>query len=92
MRVRIDDLLAAMTAVTAYLHEIEQSEVDLEQDYYWAISDGRVYDMNAQPSEFTVGQLSEDLTEVQSASKDASGHHLVHLEALLRAYGESVKG
>jgi hypothetical protein len=65
-------------------------EVELTADHYWVIDPRAAYDLTAAPSieQLTLGQLSDDLTEVAalSAAQDVlvPWHDLAHVIGVLQ--------
>jgi hypothetical protein len=97
MTLKARDLLRAHELIVLYLEEIEQDTIEIDDDYYWHIQSKPRYDVGKTPNpdEFSVGQLSEDASWIRGILDDpekATGHALVWLGTLLRAYGERVRG
>lgn len=91
--------LADLREITAKLFDHLESRgvqlVDFDSDYYWAISrQGRI-DMTNQPHDFTIGQLSDDLRELENihrGDREILSYHLVWLASVLRELGETTPG
>ncbi|MFJ1753285.1 hypothetical protein [Kitasatospora sp. NPDC088134] len=67
--------------------------VALDKDYFWSVPSSELYDVAQEPSDLTIGQLSESwqhLTNVVADRDRAVGHHLVWLADVLRAIGQSL--
>lgn len=67
--------------------------VALDTDMFWAIPVEDRTNVYAEPTEFTVGQLTDALEEVRRVVEDpssATSYALVWLADLLRAAGEAV--
>lgn len=93
MQVEVDELQSICEILFAHLKEQGVEAVDIPVDYYWNITRKQVYDPYQQPTEYDVGQLSDDWHELQRLLKSESeplGYCFVWLAAILRAVGENV--
>ncbi|MCV2393899.1 hypothetical protein OEB99_06230 [Actinotalea sp. M2MS4P-6] len=84
------DLRTLRTAIVGALDACERQlgrRVQVEIDYYWHLPVDAAYDMTKEPSELTVGQLSDDLEEVSvvSGQPETAWHDLAHAIGVLRA-------
>jgi hypothetical protein len=67
--------------------------VELPSDYYWDIPEGEKYNPYQKPSDLTLGQLTDDwseLNKVLEGSAEPISYHFVWLAAILRAIGEAI--
>lgn len=90
--------VSALRAITdVLLSRIERQgiqEIELGSDHYWDIPAEKLYDTHDEPSEFTMGQLSEDLSfvnEMISGVRPPVSYGLVWISSLLRYIGETVR-
>ena len=93
MVIILDELQAATDKLFAHFKETDVDSVELAEDYYWWISKEQIYNPNTEPTEFTIGQLSDDWNELRKmldGKSDPLGYHLVWLSAILRAIGEKI--
>lgn len=93
VRVPVALLRRASELLLDHLESIEGDAVLLDKDYYWAIAPEQLYDAYAEPSAFTVGQLSECLEHLEQVAEDPSrstSFALVWLADLLRGAGQTV--
>jgi len=91
--VSIDLLRALCVSLLDHLQSVEGSEVRLDKDYYWSIPVEQRYDVYNPPTDLTIGQLSECLTNLEQLRDDPSqttSYALVWLADLMRAVGEAV--
>jgi hypothetical protein len=91
MIIKASDLRAIADRLFAYLEETGRREVEISEDYYWAISKEEIYDPSKDPTDLTIGQLSDDWKELSAIVKGDSppiGYALVWFSAILRAIGE----
>ena len=68
-------------------------QVRLPHDYFWEIPPGELNDVYEKPSELTVGQLSDSISNLGDIAGDPSNstsYGLVWLADVLRATGQSV--
>jgi hypothetical protein len=78
-----------------HLAGLGQGEFEISKDFYWEIPAEARYDQYEKPSDLTIGQLSDDWTELEgllSGDKDPVGYGLVWLGNILRAIGEETQG
>lgn len=93
MEVSVDELRTVSRLLFDHLEEIGYSTVPIKDDYYWWIPDDALYNLESEPKEFGVGQLSDDLQELRAIAgneRDPSALALAWLSAVLRYVGESV--
>jgi hypothetical protein len=67
------------------------SELTLDKDYFWSIPPAEAYDVYNEPSNLTVGQLTECLDNLKVIVEDPSrstSFALVWLGELMRAVGQ----
>lgn len=91
MKVTIEELCRAATAVFSYLESTNQLEFDIEEDFYWDIPVEHRYDRYDEPATYSVGQLSEDWEHVRGiadGTEEPTGYALVWLAMILRRVGE----
>jgi hypothetical protein len=91
LRVSTATLRTALGTVLDHLDATGHSEVEIDQDYYWAIVDDKMlYDPLNKPVDFGLNQLSSDLDDVEGVireKEDAIGWHLIPLAGVLRYIG-----
>jgi hypothetical protein len=95
MKVTTDEVRRAAMALLTHLDETGQSEVEIEEDFYWHIPEQERYDTYAKPKEFTVGQLSDDWAEIQAilaGRRKPVGMAMVWLASVMRRMGEKSRG
>ena len=93
VQVPVDLLRRATELLLDHLQSIEGDAVLVKKDYFWAIAPEQLYDVYAEPSTFTVGQLSECLEHLEQVVGDPSrstSFALVWLADLLRSAGQTV--
>jgi hypothetical protein len=75
----------------SYLESKDIKSVTFSEDYYWDVPAEIRYNPYQQPTEHTIGQLSDDLAELRrmtEGSRPVIAYGLVWLAALLRRVGE----
>jgi hypothetical protein len=93
MQVRLDDLREAFDKLLNEFKMAGQETVDIPVDYYWSIPKETRYTPYQEPTEFTLGQISDDLNEVKRiATGEVSPiyYGLVWLGNVLIAMGEDM--
>ncbi|MCB0833143.1 MAG: hypothetical protein KDC45_06750 [Bacteroidetes bacterium] len=91
MNVDIDMLEKATLSVFQHLRENGIKIVKLDKDFYWSIEEEQRYDSYERPTIINLGQLSDDLSEVEKiASGDGLvvGYALVWIASLFLYIGE----
>lgn len=92
IRVPVETLQQAAAILLRHLETMQGPVVVLDADFYWAISPEQRVDVYSEPSEFTIGQLTDCLENVSGIVEDPSrstSYALVWLADLLRAVGEA---
>lgn len=90
--VRISDLrLAVGLALDAFESE-HGSEVELDRDHYWHLPIGDSFDLSREPASLTVGQLTDDLAEIQKMIATGDAHPSWHALALVAGLLRLVEG
>lgn len=87
MKVNIKDLEKVTSLLLSKLRESKGNEIELNNDYYWNISTEELYNPYEEPRNITLGQLSDDLEELQRLNKsdDAIVYDLKRLASILKA-------
>lgn len=91
--VSIDLLRALCVNLLDHVQSVEGPEVRLDKDYYWSVPVEQLYDVYSPPTDLTIGQLSECLTNLERLRDDPSkttSYALVWLADLIRAVGQAV--
>lgn len=93
MKVGVEELRAAANVLFDHLEEMGNTEIEIDDDYYWCIPDDKMYSVYEQPVEFTMGQLSDDLEAIRalgSGTREPIAYALVWLSSVLRYVGAKV--
>lgn len=91
MRVTTAELRKALERVLEHLEENGCSEQAFDEDYYWWVPTESAYDAYEQPSQLTLGQLSDDWDRAKAIADGRAeplGYALVWLSTILRYIGE----
>jgi hypothetical protein len=92
MEVSIDRLRAISDALLAHLERKGINSVTISDDFYWDVPAEIRYDQYQEPTRHTIGQLSDDLNELNRIADGAVpiiGYGFVWLAAVLRRVGET---
>jgi len=92
MEIDIDTLEQACQAIFVYLKEAKIDSIQVEQDFYWHISQEDRYNPYQEPKNLTLGQLSSDWEEIKKIAVGESeplGYSFVLLSSLLKYLGEN---
>jgi hypothetical protein len=93
MKVRVSELRQAANVLFDHLERTGHAEIEVDSDYYWSIPKEKLYSVYENPSDFTVGQLSEDWENVRAIGagrKDPIAYGLVWLSTILRFVGSNI--
>ncbi len=93
VNVPVETLRRAATILLQHLGDMEGPVITLDSDFYWSIPEEQRMNVFVEPTEFTIGQVSECLDNVGRIVDDPSlstSFGLVWLADLLRAVGEAV--
>jgi hypothetical protein len=95
MRLPIRDLRAATERLYTFLEQTEGDAVEVPDVHYWSIPAALRQDPYREPTEFTIGQTSEDVRELQRIAEGVAAPFsvgLVWLAAVLREIGDAQGG
>lgn len=95
MKISTIDLRRATIALLQHLDETEQREFDFDEDFCWDVPADKRYLPYDKPGDLTMGQLSDDWSEVTQILEDRRqpvAYALVWLAAILRRVGEKAIG
>lgn len=95
VRVPVDQLRQVFELLVAHVVKDAETDFPVSQDYFWSIPSPERYDVYNEPSELTIGQVSESWANLQSMLEDDSktlGYGLVWLADVLRAIGDEAVG
>ena len=87
MKVKLEDIQQMISAILLNYKEVCGSEIELENDYYWKVDEKEIYAVNAEPKDFSLGQLTDDWETLQNSFKsdDLVPHDLQRLSNILTA-------
>ena len=86
MKVNIDEIQKITSLLLSKLKESKGNEIEINNDYYWEISNEELYNPYEEPRNITLGQLSDDLDEVHRIlqSDDAIMYDLKRIAGILK--------
>ncbi len=90
------DIEALRRITTSLLDRLEaqgHSAVRISQDLYWDIDRSQRHDLDVEPENMRVGQLTEDWWNLEEMARDESlcaAYGLTWLAAILREIGETI--
>lgn len=88
MNVNIDELEEIVSLLLKKLKHSKGKEIELNNDYYWEISNDEVYNPYEEPKNISLGQLSEDINELNrlvNKDDDAIPYDLSRIGNILKA-------
>lgn len=91
MRIDLDELVRVLGILVQHLKDQQKSFVEVPDDYYWEMNEAQLFDPTRTPSDFSMGQLTEDwqrLSQIASGEAPPIGYALVWLGSILRAIGQ----
>lgn len=93
MKISVSELRKITEKLFNHLEEINQDPIEITNDYYWDISEEERYNIENEPKDLTIGQLTEDWEFLQNIKKDEEqtiSYAFVWLGKILQAIGEKV--
>jgi hypothetical protein len=93
IQIPVELLRRAADLLLTHLQGVEGPVVTLDKDLFWAIPAEQRNNVYAEPTDFTVGQLTEsfqDIVRIVDGSSPTTSYALVWLADILRAAGEAV--
>mgnify|MGYP001235186302 CR=1 FL=1 len=93
MQIDVSDLRTVTEKLFNHLDEIGQSSIELTNDYYWDISEDERYNVENDPQDLSIGQLTEDwefLRKIGMDDEHTIAYAFVWLGKILQAIGETV--
>jgi hypothetical protein len=90
----LDEIESAVHVLVQHLKQ-QGAQAELSDDYYWEISEDERYDPTKSPTDFSMGQLSEDverLRQILRGDAPPIGYALVWVASLLRRIGSTHVG
>ena len=93
MEVSIPELRKIADKLFSHLEKNGTTVVDIPHDFYWYLSEKNLYDPYITPSEFEMGQLTDDSAELKrilNGEAEPVAFGLVWLASILRAIGEKL--
>ncbi len=87
MKINMDEIQEITLLLLSKLKASKGNEIEVKNDYYWDISDDEIYQPYEDPKHITLGQLSDDLLELQRLNNadDAIVYDLKRLSNILKA-------
>jgi hypothetical protein len=87
MKIKIDEIQKITFLLFSKLKENKGDEIEIANDYYWDISNDELYNPYEEPKNITLGQLSDDIKEIQRLANpdDAIIYDLKRLAVILKA-------
>lgn len=85
------NLALLRAAINKTLDEVEQLQgdtIEVDKDLYWFIPQERLHDIDAAPTDHTLGSLQDDWSQIEAVArgeKEPITYDLVWAAALLRA-------
>lgn len=87
MKISVDEIQKVTLLLLSRLKESKGDAIEITYDYYWDISDEELYNPYEEPKNITLGQLSDDIEEIQRLvnSDDAIMYDLKRLAVIFNA-------
>ena len=90
LQVPVDELRKVLDLLLRHVSDQAGSPLEVSHDYFWSVPPGELNNVYEQPSELTVGQVSESWANLVGMLEDDSkivGYGLVWLSDVLRTIG-----
>lgn len=65
MRVKLEDIEQMISTILLRYKEVYGTEIEIENDYYWAFDEQEIYTLDDEPKDFALGQLTDDWETLQ---------------------------
>jgi hypothetical protein len=87
MKINIKEIEKIVSILLSNLRESKGDEIELKNDFYWDISAEELYNPYEEPKNLSLGQLSDDITEILRLknSDDAVVYDIKRLSSILKA-------
>ena len=95
MQISIEKLKALADLLLSHVEESGSKTIEIGDDYYWDVPESARYNPSDKPIDLTIGQLSDDVSELRrmlAGDTPVLGYGLVWLSAVLRRVGETSVG
>jgi hypothetical protein len=91
IRIEVAELRRVAMVLLNHLEEMVGPSISIDMDYFWVVDQAERYNPYEEPTNFSLGQLSECLTNLQAIDEtNAVSFGLVWLSSLLVAAGEGI--
>lgn len=87
-KVNIAEVQKIASFLLSSLRKQKGDEIELKNDFYWDISSNELYKPYKEPTDISLGQLSDDLEEVQRLSlypEEAISYDLKRIAEIIKA-------
>lgn len=86
VKVKINEIQEITNLIFEKLKASKGNEIEINYDFYWDIDSEEIYDPYKEPSNLTLGQLSDEIMEIQNSikTKDLIYYDLKRISAILR--------
>ncbi len=95
MNVNVSDLKCAANLLFQHLEATGHTQLSFNIDYYWSIPTEHVYNVYEEPHDLTIGQISDDLSELMrivEGDSEPNVYALAWLASILRAAADTMPG
>lgn len=69
MKIKLEEIELMISAIFLRYRETHGDEVEIENDYYWALDEKEIYTVDNEPKDFSVGQLTDDMETLKKSFK-----------------------
>lgn len=93
MKIHVADLRNLANLLCDYIDESGYEFIEIPNDLYWFIDKNEIYDPYNEPSNCTLGKLSEDwnnLLTILKKESDPIGYAMIWFASVLRSIGEEI--
>jgi hypothetical protein len=93
LTVSLTELRRAFEFAVAHVVETVGDEINLAEDYFWSVPVDQIYNVEEEPTELTIGQLSESWGNVQELlenPENVTSYTLVWIADVIRSMGQSI--
>ncbi len=86
MKIRLEEIEQMISVILTKYREVNGNEIIIQSDYYWELDESEIYNVNEEPRDFSIGQISDDLDNLKKSflSDDLVPYDLQRLAIILK--------
>lgn len=87
MKIKLDSIEQMISIILKKYKNINGDEIEIESDYYWTFDENEIYNVNEEPKDFSIGQLTDDWETLKHSfnSDNLIPYDLQRIASILKA-------